>query len=179
MYTDMNFTYINKVTNKIHMFVDKPWLFCYNFHPTSIHFLLKHFWYCNSLRFPERKMREILNGRDSRIRFFLNSFNDFAQLNGNTPVTKIGKWISFMRLNESNTRMFSAAHNYFIAYLKLFTIFSFNWMLAVFRSEILSVRNSNWFTRFFQDENNFFVVPLHGVVIAVQKMVLSYAFNVV
>lgn len=52
-------------------------------------------------------------------------------------------------------------------------------MLAVFRSEILCVRISNWFTRFFQDENNFFVVRLHGVVIAVQKMVLSYAFNVV
>lgn len=172
---------------------DKPCLFCYNFHPTSIHFPLKQFWYCNSLIFSESKREKSSTKGFTRMSYFLIRSFLFsiqviqlyqieyewniiciAQLNGNTPVM-IWKWISFMRLNEYNTNV-GAAHNSFFAF-EIKTDYSVSTECLTCLDRKTCVRYSNWYAIFSGRKQFLWCGCMESLLL--YKDVLSYAFNVV
>lgn len=144
------------------------------------------FSYCNSLRFrrENERMREIGYGITECDIFFPSylvsmKLNPYALRNSlEIPLLIRWKWFSFMRLYESYTNV-NAAHNSFVIIWSLFTKFSFNWTLAVLRSEIQCIRSSSiiGYAIFSGRKQCFVPFGCMELLLLLYKDVFSYAFN--
>lgn len=141
------------------MFADKPWLFCYNFHPTSIHFLLKHFGYCQGVSDFFFKRENLIGRGDntSLIIFFKINFYYFVQQRNSMeiyPCKKLEVYTPHMSIMTIRTRAYMRRTRYDIVQCVQYPIqFRLN-VCRVWIRISLCVKKK-LITRFFQNENNF------------------------